>query len=337
MLLLYVLQVSELTSNTNINPLLANALAAQSARRDTKSMVNSVGSYAGSREGLPNATELNSLVKSLAMKMGVSEYVAYKIIGNLMATGQATSFTEMQNFLREYLQGGAPIISQETLEQLRKPEIQSKSGKELDALFKPVIRDIKDRFVETRQQNVRNTAEVFSREDKFVSANPQASVTQLVNSPKEFASWLVNNKAAFIMLKANPELTYLLMTLANPNIQKSPVLLSEIAKMITQVIKMKRGKSQIEVVDDVVKETMDKLVTQEMAEHEASIVNTLKNVFDSVKSASVRDFMLEAERFAEEEIANLWSLTLKKEKQIEKQLQENITKFKRTKISRKKE
>jgi hypothetical protein len=271
------------------------------------------------------------------MKMGVSEYVAYKIIGNLMATGQATSFTEMQNFLREYLQGGAPIISQETLEQLRKPEIQSKSGKELDALFKPVIRDIKDRFVETRQQNVRNTAEVFSREDKFVSANPQASVTQLVNSPKEFASWLVNNKAAFIMLKANPELTYLLMTLANPNIQKSPVLLSEIAKMITQVIKMKRGKSQIEVVDDVVKETMDKLVTQEMAEHEASIVNTLKNVFDSVKSASVRDFMLEAERFAEEEIANLWSLTLKKEKQIEKQLQENITKFKRTKISRKKE
>jgi hypothetical protein len=263
--------------------------------------------------------------------MGISEYVAYKIIGNLMATGKATSFTEMQNFLREYLQGGAPIVSEDTLEQLRRPEIQSKSEKELDALFKPVIRDIKDRFVETRQQNVRNTAEVFSREDKFMPANPQASVTQLVNSPKEFASWLVNNKAAFIMLKANPELTYLLMSLANPNIQKSPVLLSEIAKMITQIIKMKHGKSQIETVGDNVKEAMNQVITQELAEHEASIVNTLKHAFASIQTASVRDFMLEAERFAEEEIANLWSLTLKKEKQIEKQLQENITQFKRTK------
>ncbi len=342
MLLLYVLRMSDLTQNTNINPLLANVLAAQAVRRDTGNTVMSLASsqrgYADARaDSLPGslkANELNSLVKSLAAKMMISEYVAYRILGNLMATGQSLSFSEMQSFLQQYLQDGAPVINQETLEQLRGPEVQSKSDKELDALFKPVVREMKDRLVETREQNIRNTAQVFSRQDEFVPANPQVPVTQLVNSPKEFASWLVNNKAAFVMLKANPELTYLLMALANPNVQKSPILLSEIAKMITQLIKMKRGKSQVEVVDDVVKEAMDKAITQEMAEHEAGIVNTLKNVFESMKPASVRDFMLEAERFAEEEIANWWSLTLKKEKQIGKQLQANLTKFKRNKSGR---
>lgn len=337
MLILYVLRMSELTQNTNINPLLANALAAQASRRDA---TNTAMSLASSQRGSANAradfipgslkaNELNSLVKLFAAKMQVSEYVAYRIIGNLMATGKAASFTEMQNFLQEYFQDGAPLINQETLEQLRKPDVQSKSDKEIEALSRPVIREMKDRLVETREHNIRNTAEVFSRQDSFVPANPQVPVTQLVNSPKEFASWLVNNKAAFIMLKANPELTYLLMALANPNVQKSPILLSEIAKMITQLIKMKRGRSQVEDFDDNVKESRDKAVTQEMMEHEAGIVNTLKNVFDSIKPASVRDFMLEAERFAEEEIANWWSLTLKKEKQIGKQLQDNLTKFKR--------
>lgn len=318
MLLLYVLRMGEMTQNKNINPLLANALAVSGAR--------------AALNRSPNTNQLNILVKSLASKMMVSEYVAARIISNLMATGQAISFTEMQKFLQEYFQDSTPLANQETLERLRKPEIQSKSDKELEALSKPVVREMRDRLVENREQNIRNTAQVFSREDSFVPANQHVPVTQLVNSPKEFASWLVNNKAAFVMLKANPELTYLLMALANPNIQKSPILLSEIAKMMTQIIKMKRGRSQVEDFDDNVKESRDKAITQEMMEHEAGIVNSLKNVFDSIKPASVRDFMLEAERFAEEEIANWWSLTLKKEKQVGKQLQDNLTKFKRNKL-----
>ena len=53
-------------------------------------------------------------------------------------------------------------------------------------------------------------------------------------------------------------------------------------------------------------------------------MNTVKGTSAGETVEVLRDFLLEAERFAEEEIANLWSLTLKKEKEIERKLKEGF-------------
>ncbi len=328
--------MGEMTQTTNINPLLANALAAQAARQNspTMSLANSQRANLSAQERGNANKDITTMARMVASELGIPESMAYKIMRNLFGSGHRVSTGELNRVLQAYLEDSLSRpneTNKKIFEELRRPETQIKSDKELHDLFRPVIKDLQGKLAETRQQTIRNTAEVFSREDSFVPTNPQVPVTQLVNSPKEFASWLVNNKAAFVMLRSNPELTYLLMALANPNVQKSPVMMSEIAKLITQIIKMKRGRSQIEDFDDNVKESKDRAITQEMAEHEANTVYGLKNAFETQRSASLKDFLLEAERFAEEEIANLWSLTLKREKQLEKQLRENLTKFQRNK------
>ena len=65
--------------------------------------------------------------------------------------------------------------------------------------------------------------------------------------------------------------------------------------------------------------------------------HTYKNFLNSIAledwitQKKLRDFLIEAERFAEEEVANLWSLTLKKEKELEKKVKQGINKLRKQK------
>lgn len=316
--------MSELTQNPNIaahqtefnNPS-SNLARARFARAGT---INNSGNLSGNI----GDKDLGILARYLASRLNVPEFMAFKMIRKFVGTGQASSLTDIKNFFLDFAKSGALERTQEqnpkAFQQLRHTETQSKTGTELEAIFKPIVKDLGDEFVSYKNQTTRNKVELVSKGllDTHVTTKPQ--LNNLVTSPQAFASWLVNNRAAFLMLKSNPQLVQLLMAINNPNIAKSPVLLQEIYKMITQIIKIKRGRSQVEDVDDVVKDNQNQAASKEASEHEANIVHQLKHVIEQMPIKSLRDFLLEAERFAEEEVANMWSLALKKEKELERKL-----------------
>lgn len=268
--------------------------------------------------------EVSVLARFLASRLQVPEFMAFAMLRKFVGTGQASSFTELKNFFREFVgAGGAEEMYQgfkNIFESLQRPEVQNKPDYELEQIFRPVVKHLQEQFAQFRETNNRGNLERFSKQQFEAIGLTRPQLTQLVSSPQAFASWLVNNKAAFLMLKTNPQLIQLLMALNNPNLAKSPVLLQEIYKMITQVIKLKRGRSQVEDFDDAVKENLNVAANKEAAEHEASIVHSLRQVTEQAPLGPLKDFLLEAERFAEEEIANMWSLALRKEKELEKKL-----------------
>lgn len=284
------------------------------------------------------AKDLNNLVRLLASKMQIPENIAYKLIRNLMASGKSFSTDDIKTVLGNYVANSATKQGKTldlALASLRAAETQSKTDQELERIFRPVVKEIKDQFVSSRDKGVRDAAEQLSSRKTATekNINSEMMLTKLALSPKEFASWLVNNRSAFVMLKTNPELTYMLMSLNNPRIQQSPVLLAELLKLMTQVLKLKQGKTSTDT-DEALKDIRDKEAARVIADHEANIVNNLANTTTAVAVNPLRDFLLEAERFAEEEIANFWSLALKKEKILEKKLQKNLLKLRNAKSSR---
>ncbi|MDA0771978.1 MAG: hypothetical protein O3C63_03440 [Cyanobacteria bacterium] len=316
--------MSELTQNPNIAALKTELNNPSSNLAQARFARARMTANSGNLSGNIGDKDLGILARYLASRLNVPEFMAFKMIRKFVGTGQASSLTDIKNFFLDFVKSGASERTQEqnakAFEQLRRPETQSKSGTELEAIFKPIVKDLGDEFVGYRQQATRNQANLVSKDlaDTHVPTKPQLS--NLVTSPQVFASWLVNNRAAFLMLKSNPQLVQLLMAINNPNIAKSPLLLQEIYKLITQIIKIKRGRSQVEDVDDTVRENMNHAVNQEATEHEVNIVHQLKQVIEQMPIKSLRDFLLEAERFAEEEVANMWSLALKKEKELERKL-----------------
>ncbi len=151
-------------------------------------------------------------------------------------------------------------------------------------------------------------------------------LSNLVSSPKVFASWLVNNRAAFILLKDSPQATYILSAISNPNIALSPLMLAEISKLIAQLMKLKLGKTTSIDDDEDIDIRKQKALGEELG-HKLSVVGEVHNVIGSLPVSPLKDFLLEAERFAEEEIANRWSITLKKEKQLEHKLLSKLEKL----------
>lgn len=279
------------------------------------------------------ARDLNNLVRMLASKMQIPENIAYKLIRNLMATGKSFSTDDIKSVLGDYIsnaENNPGKVLNNALARLRSPE--AKSDQELERIFKPVVSEIKDQFVASREQGVRNAAEQLSSKKITTekNINPEMMLTKLASSPREFASWLVNNKAAFVMLRNNPELTYMMMSLSNPRIQQSPVLLAELVKLMAQILKLKQGKTTNDA-DEALKDIRDKEDARVIADHQADIVNNLTSTALGVAVNPMRDFLLEAERFAEEEIANLWSLALKKEKILEKKLKKDLVARKKNK------
>jgi hypothetical protein len=279
--------------------------------------------------------ELDSLVKLISSRLGVSEFTASRVLRKFMGTGSTGSFMEIKDFLTQFLENTSNTRQVNELA----TDLQSlqNNPKAQEQNFKPIIARLQYGLNQAQQSQSQASANNFvkAEQDRFVGLS-QAKVADnpasaLVQSPKLFASWLVNNKAAFILLRSNPEAANLLLALQNPQITKSPMMLSQISVLIAQLLKLKAGKSLTEDFDDVRKDELDKQNQTEASDYESNIVNTVKQGLAANKVDTVKDFLLEAERFAEEEIANLWSLTLKKEKELENKIKSGFSNFKKKK------
>jgi hypothetical protein len=279
--------------------------------------------------------ELDSLVKLISSRLGVSEFTASRVLRKFMATGSTGSFMEIKDFLTQFLENGAN--SRQVTELATDLQSLQNNPKTQDQNFQPVLARLQYGLNQAQQSQSQANANNFvkAEHDRFVGLS-QAKVADnpasaLVQSPKLFASWLVNNKAAFILLRSNPEAANLLLALQNPQITKSPMMLSQIAVLIAQLLKLKAGKTLTEDADEVRKDELDKQNQIEASDYESNIVSTVKQNIAANKVDTVKDFLLEAERFAEEEIANLWSLTLKKEKELENKIKSGFSNFKKKK------
>ncbi len=331
--------MNEININNNITPF--NSFA--NLQSSYQAGLNTPNRYSGEtaelmdmKSGSASERDLMPMIKLVASRMGVSEMVASRLVRKLLASGQAGTFSEMKNFLIQYFQTNQENdVKKSTLfDELRSRSAGANTEKQLEAAFKPIIKEVNDKFVQTQDQSARTAKALFFSRDgaSGAASSLPIPVTPLVTSPKEFASWLVNNKSAFISMRANPAVTNLLIALQNPQIQQSPVMLAEIAKLIAQLIKLKQGSKISEYNDsDRVDEERDKEYNLEVSDHEHHVVSNIRETIENVAITPLRDFLIEAERFAEEEVANLWSLTLKKEKELEKKVKQGLDKLKKQK------
>ncbi len=275
-----------------------------------------------------DSSQLSDALRVLSSQLGISPSAARKILEWMASTGKIASYADFKTLMTDEKQ---LFVQARKAELPRNDEFRARQAKDIAReenianknsanIFRAALnQDIKGDFAP------RNTANKANLVPEQIPLERQI-LSQLVTSPKTFVSWLVNNRAAFVTLKANPQLAYLLAALANPKIQMSPLMLAEIAKVLAQIIRLKQGKSVSESADDIAAEDkeQDILLTENDRSH--NVVGGVRNAVSSLPVAPLKDFLLEAERFAEEEIANLWSLTLRKEKEVE---QEVMTRFAR--------
>lgn len=329
------MKMSEINPINNFNlPNTNSQQANTNAQNLSNARANEGDSFQMLSSGSISNKELTPLVKLLANRLQISELMAFKMIRKFMGTGQATSFSELKDFLVEFTKAPTnyeaankqPVVKQ--LQELN----QKTDSNEIDKGFQNITKNLKDIFIQDKILKARTEgAKLLYTSQNQGLPNAKLPLTSLVTRPQEFASWLVNNKAAFIALRANPEVTNIVIAMQNPQIQESPVMMAQLVALLVQILKLKAGKSPTEDLDEKAKADRDQAYAISDSEHEVNIVNTVKQTIESLPESPIREFLIEAERFAEEEVANLWSLTLKKERDLEKKLNKGLEKFRNKK------
>lgn len=280
--------------------------------------------------GMTNFTndDLGKAIGLIANQLGVSPMVARRLLYQMAGQGLARNMQELRQFMQQNLalQDVQQDIAEAARSQQAKPQQKNSAQLQKQTAQRQTFNP-----AQFTQQAIRsnNLARDQFNPSQNLNAATEPKLSQLVQSPRAFASWLVNNKAAFVLMRAKPQLAYLLMAAANPQIKMSPIMLAEIAKLMTQVIKLKQGKSEIESVEENEMTERGREVLQDAMDHEHTVVSTIKDAIDVIPFTPLRDFLMEAERFAEEEVANMWSLALKKEKEIEREILEKLKQFKK--------
>lgn len=189
-----------------------------------------------------------------------------------------------------------------------------------------------DRFSSAQQTTQTNTDfdESALRNDlnsiSYLKNNPQYP-HQLQNN-KNFASWLLNNPAALGSMLSKPQFTSFFVSAFNPRMveKMSPIFFSQMASLIGQLLKLRQGKASgtsMGIEEEEHLEDARKSSEMDSDNHNHRIVDEVKNVINIIPIKSVKDFLLEAERFVEEEIAMFYSLQKHLEKEILKQMNKN--------------
>jgi len=153
-----------------------------------------------------------------------------------------------------------------------------------------------------------------------------------VSSNKEFASWLLASPPALASMMTKRDYTTLLSAMMNKNIldQSSPLFLAQMGGLLAQILKLKQGKpkSSAGIEEEEKAEELKQIDKISSAEHSHTIVDSVKDVINTIPIKSLKDFLLEAERFVEEEIALFYSIQKSIEKEILNQVKKKVNKKK---------
>jgi predicted transcriptional regulator YheO len=303
---------------------LTPASAARSPVVENKDLSNE--SYDIVRFSGKGSGEYRDALRLLANQLGVSEASAYRILRRVAQTGELANLSFLRKISAEIIQAkNEPELAKRIDAEKSSTDLSENSGSTKEQI--PLDATYKARFnlLSSNDSLKESLSQLRSLDNQNrTTFNKAELLSELTYSPKQFASWLVNNKSAFASLKYYPEITYLLIGLQSPGLELNPSLLSEISKLLANLIKLKQGKSVSESQEEEKLEEREKQILQENADHLPETVSDITNTTRTVEVNPLRDFLIEAERFAEEEVANLWSLMLKKEKEIEQKILEKF-------------
>lgn len=263
-----------------------------------------------------DSKQLGDALRMLSRDLGISASAARKILYKMAASGKIASYSELRSFMLNQAPSVARVEQKPDTFKAQASQTDETANRNSANLYRAALRP------QMQMSNDFAPQAANSKEAKIPEKIPgeRQILSQLVTSPQIFASWLVNNKAAFVSLQTNPKLTYLLSSLANPNLQMSPLMLAELSKILAQLVKLKQGKSVSESQDETGLEDREQDLLVAEADHGHTLVGGIRDAISSLPIAPLKDFLLEAERFAEEEIANRWSLSLKKDKDVERKI-----------------
>ncbi len=263
-----------------------------------------------------DSKQLSDALRLMSSELGISASAARKILYKMAASGKIASFGDLRAFMLNQAPTVQRTVQKTDTFKAQTPQAEEIANRNSANLFRAGLRPQMQMSNDFAPQALNN------KDVKVPEKIPgeRQVLSQLVTSPQTFASWLVNNKAAFIVLQGNPKLTHLLTALANPNLQMSPLMLAELSKILAQLVKLKLGKSATESIEDI--ELEERVQDEVLAETDRSnsLVGGVRDAISNLPIAPLKDFLLEAERFAEEEIANRWSLSLKRDKEVEKKI-----------------
>ena len=156
------------------------------------------------------------------------------------------------------------------------------------------------------------------------------SMSKNVLSNKNFASWLLASPPALASMMTKRDYTNMLSAMMNKNVldKSSPLFIAQIGSLVAQLLKLKQGKTNttagIEEERKLEENVQEDKVSS--AEHAHSIVDSVKDVINTISIKSVKDFLLEAERFVEEEIALFYSIQKSIEREILNQVKKKVKK-----------
>lgn len=265
-------------------------------------------------------SEKQQLIRIIAKQAGVNPRVAEEFLYR-HTHGKMLTPRLLSELLKDYAQkraGQGPKTGE------TKPEDLGNLNKQLQKVWqvKSEIKspkaglDAEPRAAQRPSSNLLNTEEVQAL---YTRLSPLLAGT--VTSPRAFASLIVNNPGLFVLLRSNPQLFSLILGLNNPNLQLNPGLFAELAKILAMIIRLKQGKSTYGAdEDEQIKDDRAQSDVLDATDAENALVKNIKGAINEMPIPVLRDFLLEAERFAEEELANIWSITMKKEKELEKTL-----------------
>lgn len=279
---------------------------------------------------VPNQ-DISALAEVLARKLGIPETVAFRVVRKFLTTGTVPNLKALEDYISksgEFKVLAGKIKQPEQKRQNQNLIAKADDNNEAQVSLRPILKEIKVNLNRGQQAEIRNEVDkLFTKKEGLPQIDAaKIPVTKLVSSPQAFASWLVNNKAAFIALKSTPQAAYLLTAINNPILMQSPMMVSEISKLIAQLFKLKLGKQYSEALEDRVIEEREQELLAAAAHDRHSVVSDLGGTAETIEISAMKNFLLEAERFAEEEVANLWSLVLKKEREIGEKLKKGLKK-----------
>ena len=154
------------------------------------------------------------------------------------------------------------------------------------------------------------------------------SMSKNVLSNKNFASWLLASPPALASMMTKRDYTNMLSAMMNKNVldKSSPLFIAQMGSLVAQLLKLKQGKTNttagIEEERKLEENVQEDKVSS--AEHAHSIVDSVKDVINTIPIKSVKDFLLEAERFVEEEIALFYSIQKSIEREILNQVKKKV-------------
>lgn len=264
-------------------------------------------------------------------RLQVSTATISNALGDILRSypNQTFTYDELFNYVLEAV-NSKNLLNKPLLDEDTRIKPADKGLRSDEYSHQPIYKDF------SREINLVSAAGAGREQLRLPKALPPQERTNFANmsrnvlSNKDFASWLLANPPALASMMTKRDYTNMLSAMMNKNIldKSSPLFIAQMGSLVAQVLKLKQGKTNTTAGIEE-ERTLEEIIQEDKvssAEHTHSIVDSVKDVINTIPIKSVKDFLLEAERFVEEEIALFYSIQKSIEREILNQVKKKVKK-----------